>query len=52
MLIHWNDFGVSSAVRARKPGELSAIESAFSVVISDLLTVCAAKSQCTELLLP
>ncbi|GBM63657.1 hypothetical protein AVEN_253124-1 [Araneus ventricosus] len=40
VLIDWNDFGVSSAVRA---GELSAIESGVIVVISDLLTVCVAK---------
>ncbi|GBO02935.1 hypothetical protein AVEN_6865-1 [Araneus ventricosus] len=33
-------------------GELSAIESAVIVVISDLLAVCVAKSQSTELLLP
>ncbi|GBN90600.1 hypothetical protein AVEN_134194-1 [Araneus ventricosus] len=32
--------------------ELSAIESALIVVISDLLTVCGAKSQSSELLLP
>ncbi|GBL94493.1 hypothetical protein AVEN_235593-1 [Araneus ventricosus] len=33
-------------------GELSAIESAIIVVISDFLTVCVAKSQSAELLLP
>ncbi|GBL86400.1 hypothetical protein AVEN_94979-1 [Araneus ventricosus] len=33
-------------------GELSAIESAVIVVVSDLLTVCVAKSQSAELLLP
>ncbi|GBM71019.1 hypothetical protein AVEN_56659-1 [Araneus ventricosus] len=33
-------------------GELSAIESAVIVVISELLTVCVAKSQSAELLLP
>ncbi|GBO24829.1 hypothetical protein AVEN_52828-1 [Araneus ventricosus] len=49
MLIDWNSFGVSSAVRA---GELSAIESAVFVVISDLLTVCVAISESAELLLP
>ncbi|GBM47387.1 hypothetical protein AVEN_39935-1 [Araneus ventricosus] len=37
-----NDFGVSSAGEA---GELSAIESAVTVIINDLLTVCAAKSE-------
>ncbi|GBM39965.1 hypothetical protein AVEN_70438-1 [Araneus ventricosus] len=35
-----------------KDGELSGIESAVIVVISDLLTVCVAKSQSIELLLP
>ncbi|GBM58696.1 hypothetical protein AVEN_256470-1 [Araneus ventricosus] len=49
VLIDWNDFGVSSTVRARK---LSAFQSAVIVGISDLLTVCVAKSQSTELLLP
>ncbi|GBN99755.1 hypothetical protein AVEN_140080-1 [Araneus ventricosus] len=49
VLIDWNDFGVSSAVRA---GELSAIESAVIVVISYSLTVCVAKYQSAELLLP
>ncbi|GBM49790.1 hypothetical protein AVEN_266125-1 [Araneus ventricosus] len=48
LLFHWNDFGVSSVVRARK---LSAIESAVIVVISDVLTACVAKSQSAELLL-
>ncbi|GBM81092.1 hypothetical protein AVEN_235550-1 [Araneus ventricosus] len=33
-----------------KAGELSAIESAVIVVNSDMLTVCVAKSQSTELL--
>ncbi|GBL77686.1 hypothetical protein AVEN_152910-1 [Araneus ventricosus] len=33
-------------------GELSAIESAVIVVIRDLLTVCVAKSESAELLLP
>ncbi|GBO22344.1 hypothetical protein AVEN_207420-1 [Araneus ventricosus] len=37
---------------SKKAGELSAIESAVIVVISDLLTVCVAKSDSTELLLP
>ncbi|GBM45796.1 hypothetical protein AVEN_55556-1 [Araneus ventricosus] len=33
-------------------GEMSAFESAVIVVISDLLTICIAKSQSAELLLP
>ncbi|GBM71333.1 hypothetical protein AVEN_62052-1 [Araneus ventricosus] len=37
---------------SKKTGELSAIESAVIVAISDLLTVCAAKSHSAELLLP
>ncbi|GBN22686.1 hypothetical protein AVEN_221989-1, partial [Araneus ventricosus] len=49
VLIDWNDFGVSSAERA---GELRAIDSAVIVVISDFLTVCVAKYQSAELLLP
>ncbi|GBM18297.1 hypothetical protein AVEN_147420-1 [Araneus ventricosus] len=36
-----NHFGVSSAVRA---GELSAIGSAVTVIISELLSVCVARS--------
>ncbi|GBN47248.1 hypothetical protein AVEN_215572-1 [Araneus ventricosus] len=35
-----------------KAGELSAIESAVIVVISDLVTLCVAKFQSAELLLP
>ncbi|GBM30759.1 hypothetical protein AVEN_30581-1 [Araneus ventricosus] len=42
VLIDWNDFGVSSAVRA---GRLNAIESGVTAIISDLLTVCVAKSE-------
>ncbi|GBL89618.1 hypothetical protein AVEN_104588-1 [Araneus ventricosus] len=52
VLIHWNDFGVSSAVSSLEVGVLSAIECAVIVVISDLLSVCVAKSQSAELLLP
>ncbi|GBL79603.1 hypothetical protein AVEN_18164-1 [Araneus ventricosus] len=36
--------GVSSAMRARKTGELRAIESAVTVIISELLSVCVARS--------
>ncbi|GBM88760.1 hypothetical protein AVEN_185708-1 [Araneus ventricosus] len=46
VLNDWNGFGVSSA------SKLSAIESAVIVVTSDLPTVCVAKSQDAELLLP
>ncbi|GBM59087.1 hypothetical protein AVEN_169033-1 [Araneus ventricosus] len=37
---------------SKKAGELSAIESALIVVISDLLTVCVAKSESAKMLLP
>ncbi|GBM19770.1 hypothetical protein AVEN_208646-1 [Araneus ventricosus] len=50
VLIDWDDIGVSSPVPARKL--VSAIQSAVIFVISDLLTVCIAKSQSAELLLP
>ncbi|GBN91888.1 hypothetical protein AVEN_77144-1 [Araneus ventricosus] len=43
-----NHFGVSSAVRA---GELSAIESAVTVLISELLSICVARSDVLLLLL-
>ncbi|GBL72084.1 hypothetical protein AVEN_115094-1 [Araneus ventricosus] len=44
----WNCFCRASW----ETGELSSIESAVIVDISDLLTVCVAKSQSAELLLP
>ncbi|GBO24554.1 hypothetical protein AVEN_257524-1 [Araneus ventricosus] len=50
-LIDWNDFGVSSAVRAGKPVSWELFENAVIVVISYLLTVCVAKSESAELFL-
>ncbi|GBM23269.1 hypothetical protein AVEN_26005-1 [Araneus ventricosus] len=46
----WSFCGVCSA--SSEAGQLSIIESAVIVDTSDLLTVCVAKSQSAELLLP